>query len=83
MPVFKLLDLTNLCYKRLRQHGRFNSTRLKGRLLVAVPDLTAHVHTNEEDFPLLYDSTVINLACESSFDSDAVLFAKAAKICSS
>ena len=88
VPVFKLSDLTKLYTERLRQldvevSSRINSTRLKEWLLAAVPDLTAHVHTNGKDILLSYDndiSTVINLACESSFDSDAVVLAKTAKI---
>ena len=56
---------------------------MKERLLAAVPDLSAHVHVNGKDILLSYDNdigTVINFACESSFDSDAVVLAKAAKI---
>ena len=88
VPVFKLSDLTKLYTELLNQlgvevSGRVNSTRLKERLLAAVPDLSAHVHVNGKDILLSYDNdigTVINFACESSFDSDAVVLAKAAKI---
>ena len=63
VPVFKLLDLTKLYIERLRQLGievssRINSTRLKERLLSAVPDLTAHVHTNGKDVLLSYDNDI-------------------------
>jgi len=45
IPVFKLADLTKLYTERLRQlgievSGRIISTRLKERLLAAVPDLS-------------------------------------------
>ena len=51
--------------------------------LTAVPKLTLNVHVNGKDVLLSYKndiSTIISCACESSFDSDAVVLAKAAKI---
>ena len=86
VPVFKLSDLIKLYTERLRQLGvevssRINSTRLKNRLLTAVPDLRAHVSGKE--VLLTYDNdigTAITFACEKNFDSDAIILAKAAKI---
>ena len=86
VPVYKSSDMTRLYTARLRQlgaevSGRMNSTRLKERLLAAVPDLRSHM--NGKEVLLTYDSdigTVINFACESDFDSDAMVLAKAAKI---
>ena len=50
MPVFKLSDLTNLWIKGLDNVAESTLQDWKeGRLLVAVPDLTAHIHTNEKD----------------------------------
>ena len=86
VPVFKLSEMTKLYTERLRQLGvevssRINSTRLKERLLSAVPDLRAHVKGKE--IFLTYENdvgNVINLACENNFDSDAMILAKAARI---
>ena len=70
VPVFKLSDLINLHTERLRQlsvevSGRINSTRFKNRLLIAIPDLSAHVSGKEV---LLTNKngigTAITLACE-------------------
>ena len=86
-PVFKLLDLIKLYTERLRQlgvevSGRINSTRFKNRLLIAVPDLSAHVSGKE--VLLTYNNgigTAITLACEKTMTYvDAIILAKAAKI---
>jgi len=47
VPVFKLKDLQKLYTERLEQlgvfvEGRVNATRLKNRILAALPDLQAH-----------------------------------------
>ena len=86
VPIFKLSEMTKLYTERLRQLGvevssRINSTRLKERLLSAVPDLRAHVKGKE--IFLTYENdvgNVINLACENNFDSDAMVLAKPARI---
>ena len=86
VSVFKLSDLIKLYTERIRQLGvdvssRINSTRFKDRLLLAIPDLRAYVSGKE--VLLTYNSdvgSVINFACESNFDSDAMILAKAAKI---
>ena len=86
IPVFKLSDMVKLYANRLSQLGieissRINSTRLKERLLAIVPGLKAH--TSGKEVLLTYDEDVgcvINTACESTFDSDAMVLAKAARI---
>ena len=47
VPVFKLIDLQKLYTERLEQlgifvEGRVNATRLKKRILAALPDLQTH-----------------------------------------
>ena len=86
VPVFKLSDLIKLYIERLRQLGvevssRINSTRFKGRLLTAVPVLRSHVNGKEVFLIYVNDvGTALHFACESDFDSDAIILAKAAKI---
>ena len=46
-PIFKLIDIAQLCKVRLEQLGltvkkRIHTTRLKTRLLSVLPDLRAH-----------------------------------------
>ena len=70
MPTFKLSYVIKLHTERLRQlsvevSGRINSTRFKNRLLIAVPDLSAHVSGKE--VLLTYNNgigTAITLACK-------------------
>ena len=86
VSIFKLLEMTKLHTERIRQLGvevscRINSSRLKKRLLSAVPDLRAHVKgieifvTYENDV-----GSVISLVCKNNFDLDAMVLAKAATI---
>ena len=71
--VYKLSEMTKLYTERLRQIGvevssRINSTRLKERLLSALPDFRAHI--NGKEIFLTYENDVgniINLVCENMF----------------
>ena len=84
VSVFKLTDMASLYKKRLQQLGvtvgiRIHSTRLKVRLLSALPDLTAHVQrrgilvTFKEDIGL-----ALIKACDG--DSDVVHLMRAAQV---
>ena len=84
VSVFKLTDMVSLYKKRLQQLGvtvgnRIHSTRLKIRLLSALPDLTAHVQEREilvtfkEDIGL-----ALIKACDG--DSDDVHLMRAAQV---
>jgi len=83
-PVFKLTDLTQM-YKNRLDHlgaaveGRIHSSRLKDRLLSAIPDLKAHPQENsiilsfDEDF-----SSGLTKAC--NYDDDGMHLVRAAQI---
>ena len=84
VSVFKLTDMVSLYKKRLQQLGvtvgnRIYSTRLKIRLLSALPDLTAHAQgreillTFEEDIGL-----ALIKVCDG--DSDAVHLMRATQV---
>jgi hypothetical protein len=84
-PVFKLADLVELYKVRLKQLGdvqiRCHSTRLKSRLLLAFPDLTAVSHGKDKGILLTFDrdfGDAIRKACD--YDNDAMYLAKAAKV---
>ena len=74
--VFKLTDMVSLYKKRLQQRGvtvgnRIHSTRLKVRLLSALPDLTAHVQGREIFLNFKEDiGLALIKACDG--DNDAV-----------
>ena len=76
IEIIRLKKLYTEKLKRLgvEVSGRISSTRLKEILLADM---------NRKDIALSYKNdigTVINCVCESSFDSDAVVLARAAKI---
>ncbi|XP_072178978.1 uncharacterized protein [Diadema setosum] len=83
-PVFRLSDLANLYKTRLEQLGatvsnRVHTTRLKDRLLSALPDLRAHPHGRET--LLLFERDIgpaLKKACEC--DNDAIHLARAAQV---
>ena len=83
-PVFKLVDLAKLYQSRLEQLGvrdageRVHTTRLKNRLLAALPDLSAH--SEGRNVLLTFDEDIgPALKKALNHDSDAVLLAKAAQ----
>ena len=84
VSVFKLTDMVSLYKKRLQQLGvtvgnRIHSTRLKVRLLSALPDLTANIQGREILLTFKEDiGLVLIKACDS--DSDAVLLMRAAQV---
>ena len=84
--VFKLSDLVKLYTECLNQlgcstTGKVNSTRLKERLLLVLPELRCYPHGREVLLAYERDiGTLINFACEENHDSDVMLLAKAAKI---
>ena len=86
-PVFKLADLGSLYSEKLQGLGipksslNINTTRLKERLLAAIPDLTAH--TQGKHILLVFNDTIgdaIRKACEQDYDSEALQLARAARI---
>ena len=86
-PVSKLADLGRLYSEKLQKLGipksclNINTTRLKVRLLSAIPDLTAH--TQEKHILLVFNDTIgdaIRKACNQDYDSEALHLARAAKI---
>lgn len=85
-PVFKLKDLVSLYTSRLNQLGadidkRVNSTSLKERILINIPDLQAH--TKGREVILVFESDIghaINRACNQSCDNEAMIMSKAASI---
>ena len=86
-PVFKLADLVNLYSEKLLALGiskpclNVNSTRLKERLLAAMPDLAAH--TQGKHILLVFNDAIgdaIRNACKQDYDSEALHLARAAKI---
>ena len=84
VSVFKLTDVVSLYKKRLQQLGvtvgnRIHNTRLKIRLLSALPDLTAHVQRREILFTFEEDiGLALIKACDG--DSDAVHLMRAAQV---
>ena len=82
--MFKLTDMVSLYKKRLQQLGvtvgnRIHSTRVKVRLLSALPDLTAHVQGREILLTFKEDIRLgLIEACDG--DSDAVLLMRAAQV---
>ncbi|KAG0711095.1 hypothetical protein GWK47_021370 [Chionoecetes opilio] len=83
-PVFKLADLAKLYQFRLAQLGvvdtadRTHSTRLKNRLLDALPDLSEH--TEGRDILLTFNKDIggaLRKAC--NYDTESVHLAKAAQ----
>ena len=83
-PVFKLTDLTQMYKNRLEQlgvvvDGRIHSSRLKDRLLSALPDLQAHLQGNSVILSFNEDFIVaLTKACD--FDDDAMHLVRAAQI---
>ena len=86
-PVFKLVDLGSLYSEKLQELGipklclNINTTRIKERLLAAIPDLTAH--TQGKHILLVLNDTIgdaIRKACEQDYASEALHLARAAKI---
>jgi len=86
-PVFKLADLGRLNSKKLQELGflksclNINTTRLKERLLAAIPDLTAH--TQGKHILLVFNDAIgdaFRKACKQDYDSEALHLARAAKI---
>ena len=84
VSVFKLSDMVSLYKKTLQQLGvtvgnRIHSTRLKIRLLSALPDLTAHVQGREILFTFKEDiGLALIKACDG--DSYAVHLMRAAQV---
>lgn len=84
-PVFSMGDLKNLYISRLQKLGvndvQVHTTRLKNRILAAIPDLRAH--TEGREVLLAYDQDIgaaLKQACNEDFDSEALTLAKASKI---
>ena len=83
-PVFKLTDLTQMYKNRLEQlgavvDGRIHSSRLKDRLLSALPDLQAHLQGNSVILSFNEDFIVaLTKACD--FDDDAMHLVHAVQI---
>ena len=84
-PVFKLADMKNLYISRLNKLGldqvQVHTTRLKDRLLAAIPDLRSQ--TEGRDILLIYDEDIgkaLKQACNDDCDSDALILAKASQI---
>ena len=83
-PVFKLTNLTQMYKNRFEQlgavvEGRIHSSRLKDRLLSALPDLQAHLQDNSVILSFNEDFIVaLTKACD--FDDDAMHLVCAAQI---
>lgn len=84
-PVFKMQDLRTLYVHRLHELGfqdaQVHTTRLKERILSAVPDLRAQMDGRE--VLLAYDQDIgaaLKQACKEDFDADALVLANASKI---
>ena len=85
-PVFKLVDLGNMYVSRLEKLGikletRLNTTRLKERLLMQIPDIRAY--NRGRDVLLGFEDDVgsaFDKACELDSDSDALHLARAAQV---
>ncbi|KAK3104423.1 hypothetical protein FSP39_001776 [Pinctada imbricata] len=85
IPVFKLSDLTKMYENRLKQLGyigtKAHSTRLKCRILSALPDLEAH--NQGRDVVLVFRSDigeVLKYATKIDFDDEGMILSKAASI---
>ena len=79
-PIFKLIDITQLYKDRLEQLGvtvekRIHTTRLKNRLLSALPDLRAH--SQGRDTLLSFEK---DIGSASYHDSDAMHLMRAAQV---
>ena len=83
-PVFKMIDITKLYTGRLKQLGltveaRIHTTRLKNRLLSALPDLRPHSHGR--DILLSFEKDIgPALMMASHPDSDAMHLMRAAQV---
>jgi len=84
-PIFKMADMKNLYITRLNELGldqvQVHTTRLKDRLLAAIPDLRSQ--TEGRDILPIYDEdigTALKQACHDDCDSDALILAKASNI---
>lgn len=84
-PVFSMTELRSLYSRRLEKLGikspQIHTTRLKNRILAAVPDLRAH--SQGRDVLLAFDKDIgaaLKQVCNQDFDSEALILAKAAKI---
>ena len=83
-PIFKLADLgvyTLKSFKIPKSYLKINKTRLKERLLAAIPDLAAH--SQGKHILLVFNETIgdaIRKACEQDYDSEALHLTRAAKI---
>ena len=83
-PVFKMIDITELYTERLKQLGltveaRFHTTRLKNRLLSALPDLRPHSHGR--DILLSFEKDIgPALMMASHPDSDAMHLMRAVQV---
>ena len=81
-PVFNLMDLSKLYSARLHELGvnsEVHSTRLKEKIISAIPDLTANHQGRNVVFLFNRDiGRAIKQACD--LDTDALTLAKAAKI---
>jgi len=84
-PIFKMADMKNLYIIRLNEFGldqvQVHTTRLKDRILAAIPDLRSQ--TEGRDILLVYDEdigTALKQACNDDCDSDALNLAKASNI---
>lgn len=86
IPVFKLAELARMYTARLEQLGvrtesRIQTTRLKERLLSALPDLKAY--TKGRDLLLIFEDAVggaLEKACGENQDNDALHLARAARV---
>jgi len=80
-----MADMKNLYITRLNELGldqvQVHTTRLKDRILAAIPDLRSQ--TEGRDILLVYDEdigTALKQACNDDCDSDALNLAKASNI---
>ena len=83
-PIFKLIDIAQLYKDRLEQLGvtvekRIHTTRLKKRLLSALPDLRAH--SQGRDTLLSFEKDIGSALMMASYhDSDAIHLMRAAQV---
>ena len=83
-PIFKLIDIAQLYKDRLEQLGvtvekRIHTTRLKNRLLSALPDLRAH--SQGRDTLLSFEKDIGSALMMASYhDSDAMHLMRAAQV---
>jgi len=80
-----MADMKNLYITRLNEldldQVQVHTTRLKDRILAAIPDLRSQ--TKDRDILLIYDEdigTALKQACNDDCDSDALILAKASNI---